>query len=330
MFTNTVFGFVSGYVLLAVLGERAPSAATTSATRSRSPGSPRAADDRLHLGSGRGRRCASGAATSPPTSSGRWTSRRYWLAQDLGRAAYHAIFRGVPPFLVGAIVFDLRLPDGAVVWLAFAVSVVLAVVASFAFRFLFNLAAFWLLDDRGAGVLALLVATFFSGLLVPLAFFPDWLETLAWALPFAAMVQTPIEVFLGHATGLELAGAARAAGVLGARPARCSAVPCSPPVCAGWWSRVAERWPCWRSTAGWCGARIRGAAQYRPSFALNLAGQRAHHVLDFVAILILFRPGATRSAAGRVAEVARAVRHLDRRVRARRPRRRPPRPAAAS
>ena len=42
--------------------------------------------------------------------------------------------------------------------------------------------------------------------MLPLAFFPDWLETLAWALPFAAMVQAPIEVFLEHATGAELAG----------------------------------------------------------------------------------------------------------------------------
>jgi ABC-2 type transport system permease protein len=86
------------------------------------------------------------------------------------------------------------------------VSLALAVTVSFAFRFLFNLAAFWLLDYRGVGVLAMVVSTFFSGQTVPIAFFPDWLETLAWAMPFAAMVQAPIEVFLEHVSGLELAG----------------------------------------------------------------------------------------------------------------------------
>jgi ABC-2 type transport system permease protein len=130
----------------------------------------------------------------------------YWLAQDLGRAAYHTVFRGVPPFVVGALVFDVLIPGDPVVWIAFVVSLVLAVVASFAFRFLFNLAAFWLLDYRGAGILAMVVSTFFSGQIVPLAFFPDWLERVAWALPFAAMVQAPIEVWLGHAQGLELLG----------------------------------------------------------------------------------------------------------------------------
>jgi ABC-2 type transport system permease protein len=130
----------------------------------------------------------------------------YWLAQDLGRAAYHALYRGVPPFVLGALVFDVHVPGEPHVWLAFGVSLVLAVCVSFAYRFLFNLASFWLLDYRGVGGLAMILSTFLSGQIMPLAFFPDWLETLAWALPFAAMVQAPIEVFLGHASGAKLVG----------------------------------------------------------------------------------------------------------------------------
>jgi ABC-2 type transport system permease protein len=130
----------------------------------------------------------------------------YWLAQDLGRALYHGIFRGVPPFLVGALLFDVLAPGGLGVWLAFLVSVTLAVVVSFAFRFLYNLAAFWVLDVRGVSVLASVASAFFSGQYVALAFYPEWLKVLAWSLPFAAMIQAPIEVFLGHVRGVQLAG----------------------------------------------------------------------------------------------------------------------------
>jgi ABC-2 type transport system permease protein len=40
-----------------------------------------------------------------------------------------------------------------------------------------------------------------------LPFFPDWLEAIARVLPFAAMVQVPVDVFLEKVEGAEIAGA---------------------------------------------------------------------------------------------------------------------------
>jgi ABC-2 type transport system permease protein len=206
VFTNTVFGFMLAYVLLAVFRERD------------TVGGYDASDAVTYVWIAQGLlmtiyiwgwfevglRVRTGDIATDLQRP--LDFQAYWLAQDLGRAAYHALFRGVPPFILGALVFELRPPDDVTAALAFPLSVVLAVVVSFGFRFLFNLAAFWLLDYRGVGVLAMVLSSFFSGQIVPLAFFPGWLETVAWALPFAAMVQAPIEVFLGHAAGLELAG----------------------------------------------------------------------------------------------------------------------------
>lgn len=132
---------------------------------------------------------------------------RYWLSFDLGRALYHLIFRGIPPFLIGMLVFDLRLPESPATWLWLAVSITLAVVVSLAYRFLYNLAAFWLLDYRGVMVIAITVSLLFSGFIIPLPFFPDWLETIARTLPFAAMVQIPVDIFLEQAQGAEVAQA---------------------------------------------------------------------------------------------------------------------------
>ena len=47
---------------------------------------------------------------------------------------------------------------------------------------------------------------FFSGMVIPIAFFPHWLATLSYALPFAAIIQLPVNVYLGKYTGLELVG----------------------------------------------------------------------------------------------------------------------------
>jgi ABC-2 type transport system permease protein len=130
-----------------------------------------------------------------------------WLAADLGRAVYHLAFRGVVPMVVGQLLFGLRLPADPLTWLAFAVSMTLGTVVSFSLRFIVNLAAFWLLDYRGVVNVAGLTWTFLCGSVVPLAFLPGGLRQVVEALPFAAMLQVPVDVFLGHYQGLALAGA---------------------------------------------------------------------------------------------------------------------------
>ncbi|MGH8906322.1 MAG: ABC transporter permease [Egibacteraceae bacterium] len=129
------------------------------------------------------------------------------LASDLGRAVHQVVFRGLPPLLIGAALFDLALPDGPLAVIAFLLSVALAVCVSYAFRFLANLAAFWLVDARGVLLLSTIVVTLFSGFVVPVGFFPDWLAAVAYATPFPAMAQIPIDVFVGAVSGAGVAGA---------------------------------------------------------------------------------------------------------------------------
>jgi ABC-2 type transport system permease protein len=124
-----------------------------------------------------------------------------FLAQDAGRAWYQLVYRAVPPFLLGAVFFGVTVPDDAARWLAFAVSVGLAVLVSFGIRFLVNLSAFWLLDHRGVGILAVALTTLLCGMAVPLSFFPEPWDDVLRALPFAAIVQTPVDVFVANELG---------------------------------------------------------------------------------------------------------------------------------
>jgi ABC-2 type transport system permease protein len=125
----------------------------------------------------------------------------WWLAGDLGRAAFQLLARGVVPMLLGALAFPLALPGSPGVWLAFLVSVTLGVVVSFALRYLVALSAFWLMDGAGAAQIAFLAGLFFSGLLLPLTLFPGVLGEVARALPWSALLQVPADVFLGKHAG---------------------------------------------------------------------------------------------------------------------------------
>jgi ABC-2 type transport system permease protein len=126
-----------------------------------------------------------------------------YLATDYGRATYHALYRGIPPVVVGALLYGLVAPTDPLMWLAFLVSLVLAVTVSCFFRFLYNLSAFWLLDYRGVSLIAVIVVNLLSGFIIPISFFPHWLRVIASLTPFPSMVQTPVDIFTGHSAGLD-------------------------------------------------------------------------------------------------------------------------------
>ncbi|HEX7166242.1 MAG TPA: ABC-2 family transporter protein [Acidimicrobiales bacterium] len=124
----------------------------------------------------------------------------WWLSSEAGRIAFQILVRSFVPTVVGGLFFHLRLPTSPAVWIAFAVSVALAMVVGFAHRFIVSLTTFWVLSYMGTSQLAMILIGFFSGMFVPITLFPDWLGTIARWTPYPAMLQLPIEVLLGKAT----------------------------------------------------------------------------------------------------------------------------------
>lgn len=131
----------------------------------------------------------------------------YWLARDYGRSLYYALFRCVPGLLIGQVLFGLRWPSAPLTWIAFLVSLVLAVAISFAWRFMINLSAFWTTDARGIGGLLGAFVLVVSGFTIPLPYFPEPFQSIFRALPFAGIVQTPADIFVGHVVGPAILGA---------------------------------------------------------------------------------------------------------------------------
>lgn len=121
----------------------------------------------------------------------------FWMAQDLGRALVHLLLRGVTIMLGYALMFDLAYPPNLWGWLALIITVFLAWLLSFAWRFLVNITAFWSPNARGIGRFAFFLALFASGFMMPLRFFPEWVQQLCYLTPFPHMLNTVVDVYLG-------------------------------------------------------------------------------------------------------------------------------------
>src|SRR4051812_20127105 len=115
-----------------------------------------------------------------------WNFYGYWLSQSLGERGFNLLLRGALTYLIGVLYFHAHIPTPSQA-LAFAASVSLALVLSFAFSFIVNLSAFWLLENTGVVLIANVLLSFFSGFLLPIAFFPPALAAIAQALPFQSI-----------------------------------------------------------------------------------------------------------------------------------------------
>jgi ABC-2 type transport system permease protein len=195
-FTNTVFGFLNCYLLLAVLGSRTTVVGYDAAGLATFvwAGQGLLGVVQLFTWTDVADRIRTGDIVSDllrPIDP-LWA----YLAMDLGRAAHAALIRLTIPVLVGMAVFRLRWPSSPQSWALVALSVPLGVVVSYGMRYTCNLLAFWWLDARGPNTVWLLGVSFFSGLVVPLPFYPGWVQRVAWFTPFPWMFQAPLDVVL--------------------------------------------------------------------------------------------------------------------------------------
>lgn len=68
---------------------------------------------------------------------------------------------------------------------------------------LIYLSAFFTLSPWGIRILAVSATEFFSGGLIPIPFFPEPLQPLFYALPFASTQNTPFLIYTGTMQGTE-------------------------------------------------------------------------------------------------------------------------------
>ncbi len=125
----------------------------------------------------------------------------YWFADECGKSIYYVIMRAIPTFVLARFLFDMWIPLDLTVIILFLFSITLAIVLGAAINITAFGTVFWTLDATGIVGFAFTLSTFFSGFLVPIALWPEWLQQIAAWLPFEGLVHLPFSIYLGKLTG---------------------------------------------------------------------------------------------------------------------------------
>ena len=122
--------------------------------------------------------------------------RFFAFSQKVGHRLLGFIVEFVPCFLIFTLVFKIDMRPAHLGWLI--VSIMLAYLIFFYIHYCIGMASFWIVQTRGIRAVYDLMASVFSGMLIPLVFFPKWLQTIQFFLPFQYMSYVPSMVFLGQ------------------------------------------------------------------------------------------------------------------------------------
>jgi ABC-2 type transport system permease protein len=136
----------------------------------------------------------------------------FWLVRCAGwtaarvipRSALMLSFAGVALPLLGLSEWGWQPPADLTAMLGFTASIVLALLLSTAMMMLINIVTLATLTDRGAMAMMVPLVITLSGNLLPLALFPDWLQTALLMQPFAGVLDIPVRIYMGNlvATGV--------------------------------------------------------------------------------------------------------------------------------
>jgi ABC-2 type transport system permease protein len=126
------------------------------------------------------------------------------MALDFGSKISSTVRNTLPLLLIVFLFLDIRVPSSLLNGTLFVISLILAVFIGSQFDLFFNVFAFWTVNVWGLRVLKAATITFFSGILLPISFYPDWLQLLNQFLPFQSMVYVPVSIYTGTLTGTNI------------------------------------------------------------------------------------------------------------------------------
>lgn len=123
------------------------------------------------------------------------------LFADLGGMTFYFLTAIVPLYTVLFLVLKPAVPASFAQWALFGLAAVLGYLIRYSIELTFGLFTFWLVETGGVEDVFYFSISLFSGSLVPLWFFPGWLEQVARYLPFQGIFFIPNSIFVGQLTG---------------------------------------------------------------------------------------------------------------------------------
>ncbi len=129
----------------------------------------------------------------------------YRFGDSVGNRIIKAVF-GLTAILILGIFFKVSIPNADIFqWLSFGLSFLMAGILMTISDIIIGLLAFWFDDITAIDEFYDVFYMIFSGVVLPLVIFPEFIQKVLIFLPFKYMLAFPVEILMGEATGSDIA-----------------------------------------------------------------------------------------------------------------------------
>jgi ABC-2 type transport system permease protein len=124
--------------------------------------------------------------------------------QALGEGIFRLFFFSVPGMIIVALLFPVSFSASLATWMLFFVSLLFSFVVNTQINLLTGIMTFFLFNNTGLIRAKRVVIDLFSGLLLPVSFYPLWAQDIMGYLPFQAISYIPSMIFTEGFAGQEI------------------------------------------------------------------------------------------------------------------------------
>jgi ABC-2 type transport system permease protein len=123
------------------------------------------------------------------------------MMQGFGEGLFRLGLFMVPGMIIVSLIFPIELPTDPTQWIVFFIMIWFSFLINSQLNILTGLSAFFLENNQGVMTMKRIMVDLLSGVVVPIAFFPDWAISVMKWLPFQAITYLPGSVFTGRIHG---------------------------------------------------------------------------------------------------------------------------------
>lgn len=124
--------------------------------------------------------------------------------QGLGEGIFRLLFFSVPGMIIVSFIFPIHFPSDVSVWSWYAVSLAFSFIINTQINLITGMLTFFFYNNEGLMHAKRVIVDLFSGLILPISFYPLWAQHILQYLPFQAISYVPGVIFTGALTGEKL------------------------------------------------------------------------------------------------------------------------------